>query len=173
MGKRRQKPATAKVAIERIGRNGYLHRVIPVVDKSGTVIDHVVKPLMVEFRARDAFQTLVGSAILAIPAAYTEETWDLGRDLPLVNIICIAVVSITFIATFVYYNFYRSYMSEFVTQYALRVVSTYLIALGLVATILTLIQQCPWGIDNILAIKRIIIVSFPASMGATVTHSLK
>ncbi len=173
MSKHRQNPATAKVGIERIGRNGYLHRVIPIVDKSGNVIEHVVKPLMVEFRARDAFQTIIGAAILAVPAAYTEETWDLGRDLPLINIIGVAIVSIAMISAFVYYNFYRKYMGEYRAQYVLRVCSTYLISLGLVATILTLIQQCPWGIDNMLAIKRIVIVSLPASMGGTISDSLK
>lgn len=78
--------ASKEVTIERIGRNGYLHRVIPIVDKSGRVIQRVVKPLMVEYRARDAMQTVVGAAILAIPAAYTEEAWNLGRDLPISNI---------------------------------------------------------------------------------------
>jgi len=173
MTKRKQNPATADVTIERIGRNGYLHRVIPIVDKSGAVIQRVVKPLMVEFRTKDALQTVVGASILAIPAAYTEETWDLGSNLPLINVLGIALLSIVFIATFVYYNFYRNYMGEFRGQYLLRVVSTYLIAFGLVAILLTLIQQCPWGVDNMLAIKRIIIVAFPASMSATVTDALK
>ena len=66
--------ASKEVTVERIGRNGYLHRFIPIFDKSGKVIQRVVKPLMVEFRARDAMQTVVGASILAIPAAYTEET---------------------------------------------------------------------------------------------------
>jgi hypothetical protein len=39
--------------------------------------------------------------------------------------------------------------------------------------LLTQIQQCPWGIDNALAMKRIIVVAFPASMSATVTDALK
>ena len=128
---------------------------------------------MVEFRTRDALQTVVGASILAIPAAYTEETWNLGRDLPLLNIAGIAAVSVIFITMFVYFNFYKSYLREYLGQYFMRVISTYLIALVVVAVLLTLVGKCPWGVDNVLAIKRIVVVAFPASMSATVTDALK
>jgi uncharacterized membrane protein len=168
-----QSPPSSDVAIKRIGRNGYLHRIIPVVDKSGKVVQRVVKPLMVEYRLRDVMQTIVGASILAIPAAHTEEAWNLGRDLPTLNIIGIVAVSILFVATFVYFNFYKSYLNEFVGQFITRVISTYLIASLVVAILLTLVAQCPWGIDNALAVKRIIVVAFPASMSATVADSSK
>ena len=99
---------SSDVSIQRLGRNGYLHRVIPIFDNSGKIVQRVVKPLMVEFRVRDALQTVVGASILAIPAAYTEEAWNLGRDLPVANISAIALISILFIATFVYFNFYKA-----------------------------------------------------------------
>jgi len=162
-----------KVTIERLGRNGVLHRIIPVFDKSGELVDRLIKPMMVEFRIQDAIQTMVGASILAIPAAYTEEAWNLGSDLPLINIAGIAMMSIFFVAVFVYFNFYRKYLQGFVFQLVLRVMSTYIISLLVVALLLTLVDKCPWGIDNMLALKRIIVVAFPASMSATVTDSLK
>ena len=161
------------VSIQRLGRNGHLHRVIPIFDKSGQIVQRVVKPLMVEFRVRDVAQTVVGAAILAIPAAYTEEAWNLGRDLPLANISAIAIMSVLFIAAFVYFNFYKSYIAEFKMQFVIRTMSTYIVSLVVVATLLTLIGQCPWGTDNLLALKRIVVVAFPASMSATVTDALK
>lgn len=166
-------PADTEVKIKRLGRNRYLHRIIPIVNDAGKVIDRIVKPLEVEFRARDFMQTLVGSSILAIPAAYTEEAWNLGRDLPLLNISGIALMSVVFIATFVYYNFYKGYFRDFRAQFVIRVVSTYMVSLSTVAILLTLVDQCPWGVDNILAIKRIIVVGFPAAMSATVADALK
>jgi len=169
----KQSPESAKVSVERIGRNGYLHRIIPIVDQAGVVVDRVVKPLMVEFRTKDLIQTVVGASILAIPAAYTEEAWNLGESLPLVNIAGIAFLSVFFIAIFVYYNFYRNYLGDFLGQYIVRVLCTYLVAVGVVALLLTLVNQCPWGEDNLLALKRIIVVAFPASMSATVTDALK
>jgi len=165
--------ASREVSIQRMGRNGYLHRVIPIVDKSGKIVQRVVKPLMVEFRVRDMLQVVVGASILAIPAAYTEEAWNLGRDLPMPNILGIACLSIVFIATFVYFNFYKSYFGSYLGHYVKRVASTYLIAMIVVAALLTLVGQCPWGVDNVLAVKRIIVVAFPASMSATVTDALK
>ena len=164
---------SAEVKIQRLGRNRYLHRIIPIVNDAGKVVDRIVKPLNVEYRARDFMQTLVGSAILAIPAAYTEEAWNLGSELPLLNIFGIALMSIIFISAFVYYNFYKSYFRRFWAQYLIRVLSTYGVSIVTVAVLLTLVDQCPWGIDNLLAIKRIIVVAFPASMSATVADALK
>ena len=161
------------VSVERLGRNGYLHRIIPIVDKAGNVVQRLVKPLEVEFRLRDALQTVVGASILAIPAAYTEETWDLGSQLPAANIVGIAALSIFFIATFVYYNFYKSYFAQFKAQYFIRVIATYLISLLVVAALLALVDKTPWGVDNALAIKRIIVVGFPAAMSATVADAIK
>ncbi|MGI9202349.1 MAG: DUF2391 family protein [Woeseiaceae bacterium] len=164
---------SSDVSIQRLGRNGYLHRVIPIFDQSGKIVQRIVKPLMVEFRLRDALQTIVGASILAIPAAYTEEAWNLGRDLPAANITAIALISILFIGTFVYFNFYKGYIAEFRAQFVIRVLTTYLLSAFVVAILLTVIEQAPWGVDNALALKRIVVVAFPAAMSATVTDALK
>lgn len=110
---------------------------------------------------------------MAIPAAYTEETWDLGSQLAAANIIGIAIMSVFFIATFVYFNFYKSYFEQFWGQFLVRVIATYLLSLVVVAILLALIDKTPWGVDNVLAIKRIIVVGFPAAMSATVADALK
>lgn len=161
------------VEVRRIGRGRYLHTIIPIIDKSGKVIQQVAKPLMVEVRARDVVQILVGSAILAVPVGFTEETWNLGQRLPLANVLLLGLISLLFISLFVYMNFYRFYLREFVWEYVKRVLFIYLSSLVVVGGLLTVIEQCPWGVDNILAIKRIVIVAFPASMSATVTDALK
>jgi uncharacterized membrane protein len=169
----KEQVTSADVSIERLGRNGYLHRIIPIVDKAGNVVQRVVKPLSVEFRWRDLLQVVVGASILAIPAAYTEETWDLGSQLAAANIIGIAIMSVLFIATFVYFNFYKSYFEQFWGHFLVRVIATYLLSLVVVAILLALIDKTPWGVDNVLAIKRIIVVGFPAAMSATVADALK
>jgi len=105
--------------------------------------------------------------------AYTEETWQLGEKLPLLNIGILALLSITFIAIFVYANFYRFYLKGFVFEYIKRVISIYFISLLVVGFLMTIIEQCPWGVDNVLAIKRIIIVTLPASMSAIAADYVK
>ncbi len=161
------------VEIARIGRAGILHSVIPVVDETGKIVQRIVKPLKVELKARDIIQIFVGATLLAIPMAYTEETWQLGEKLPLLNIGILAIISILFIAVFVYANFYQYYLKGFVFEYIKRVIAIYIISLIVVGFLMTVIQQCPWGIDNILAIKRIVIVTLPASMSAVAADAIK
>ena len=157
--------------IKRIG--GYLHRVVPVVDATGKVLSYTLKPLMIEFRPRDVMQVVVGASLLSVPVAFTEETWRLGAELPLANVIGLSIVSIIFISLFVYYNFYRYTFKGHALQFVHRVTAIYFISLLIVAGLLTLIDQCPWGVDNLTAIKRILIVAFPASMSAAVSDSIK
>jgi uncharacterized membrane protein len=160
-----------KRTIQRVG--GYLKEVLTVVDATGHIVGQTVSPLMIEFRARDVMQIVVGASILAVPVAFTEETWNLGANLPLQNVLALTAISIVFIAAFVYYNFYRYHLNQHVFEYIKRVAAIYLFSLAVVGLILTIIQKCPWGIDNLLAMKRIIIVAFPASMSAAVSDTLK
>lgn len=166
MEQKNQKPV-----IKRIG--GYLHKLIPVVDNSGKIISHAITPLMIEFRPRDLMQVIVGASILAVPVAFTEETWNLGEYLPFKNVLALGFMSLIFISLFIYFNFYRFQLKNNISQYIKRVIATYFCSLIVVGLILTIIQKCPWGISNILAIKRIIIVAFPASMSAAISDTLK
>ncbi|MGB0917364.1 MAG: DUF2391 family protein [Flavobacteriales bacterium] len=160
-----------KTTIKRIG--GYLHRVVPIMDKSGEVLSYALKPLMVEFRPRDVFQVVIGSSIMAIPVALTEEVWVLGETLATINVMAIAALSLLFVSAFVFFNFYRFNFKQHRFEFLKRVLGTYLISALVVAILLTIIQKCPWGIDNIVAVKRIVIVSFPAVMSATLSDTIK
>ena len=161
----------ARITIKRIG--GHLHRVIPIVDSAGRILDYAVKPLMVEFRPRDMMQVIVGASILAVPVAFTEETWNLGEKLPLANVLVLSFFSVLFIALFTYSNFYRVNFKGHAKSYFLRVGATYLFSLLVVGGLMTIIQQCPWTTDFVLALKRVLIVSFPASMSAAVSDTIK
>ena len=166
-GKIQEKSAT----IKRVG--GVLHRVIPIADQTGKVISYALKPLMVEFKPRDVIQVGVGAALLAIPVSLTEEAWNLGASLPLDNIVYIALLSLAFISIFVFFNYYRTMIRGHVLDFLKRVLGTYIISMLVVAMILTLIEKCPWGVDNILAIKRVVIVAFPAAMSGTLSDTIK
>lgn len=167
----KEKVEIKETTIKRIG--GYLHRVVPIADKSGEILNYALKPLMLEFKPRDIMQVIVGSALLAIPVSLTEEAWVLGESLPVFNVSLIAFLSIIMVSVFVYFNFYKVTLKGFVSDFIKRIIGTYIISLIVVAVILTLIQKCPWGVDNVLAIKRIIIVAFPASMSATLSDTIK
>lgn len=155
----------------RIG--GYLKEVVTIADATGKAVQHVVLPLMVELKPRDVMQIIVGASILAVPVAFTEETWNLGEKMPVANVLCLSLLGVLFIASFVYFNFYRYHLRTHVFEYVKRVVAVYCFSLLVVGVILTIIQKCPWGIDNVLALKRIAIVAFPASMSAAVSDTIK
>ena len=161
----------SKSKIRRIG--GYLHRVVPVMDGAGKIISYTLKPIMVEFLPRDLMQVIIGASILAVPVAFTEETWRLGEKLPLFNVVLLSGLSLVFIALFVYFNFYRFVFKENLFSFLCRVAGIYIFSLLVVGALLTIIQKCPWGVNNILAIKRMLIVAFPASMSAAVSDGLK
>lgn len=160
-----------KPLIRRIG--GYLQRIVPILDETGHVIEVVAQPLMVEFRPRDVMQVVVGASILAVPVAFTEETWNLAKDLPLENVLMLSAMSLFFIASFVYFNFYRYLLKDHWFEYIKRVISIYVLSLIVVGLVLTIIRKCPWGVDDILALKTILIVAFPASMSAAVSDTIK
>ncbi len=160
-----------KTSIKRIG--GYLHRVIPITDATGKVLSHFLKPVMVEFRPRDLMQVVVGASVLAVPVAFTEETWNLGEELPLLNVLMLSGISVVFVGLFVYLNFYRYMLKANIGEYAKRVISIYFFSLLVVGVLLTIIQRCPWGADNIIALKIILIVAFPASMSASLSDAIK
>jgi uncharacterized membrane protein len=164
-------PSKPESTTKRIG--GYLNRVVPITDSAGKVVNYALKPLMVEFRPRDLMQVIIGASILAVPVAMTEETWVLGAELPMRNVLMLSGLSLLFIAGFVYYNFYRFNFKGHLFEYIKRVAAIYLFSMLVVGLLLTIIQKCPWGVDNLMAIKRVMIVSFPASMAAAVSDTLK
>lgn len=126
-----------------------------------------------EFRPRDVMQVLIGSAILAVPVAFTEETWKLGEFLPMANVVALLVISLLMVSFFVFYNYYRRNFKEQWDQFIKRVIGTYLVAALVVAVLLTLIQKAPWTLDWVLALKRTIIITFPASMSGAVADMIK
>lgn len=128
---------------------------------------------MVEFKPRDIVQVIVGSALLAVPVALAEEAWTLDENLPRTNVFILGLISILFVSTFVYFNFYRFTFKGHIFSFIKRVIGTYLISLIISAIILTVIEKCPWETDIWLAIKRIIIVTFPATMGGTLSDTIK
>ncbi len=162
-----------KTTREVVRVNGKLKEIVTLQDETGKIIHKIVSPLMVEFYFRDVLQVIIGATILAIPVAFTEETWRLGEKLQLVNISALGVLSVIFIALFVYYNYYQERLHDHKLEFAKRVISTYVLSLLVVALILTLIDQAPWATNFTIALKRSVIIAFPASLSAAVADILR
>lgn len=164
-----------KTKKEVISVGGHLHEITTFHHK-GKIINKIVAPLIVDFTPRDLLQVMLGATILAIPVGFTEETWRLGETLPIPNIVVILAVSVLFISTFVYYNYYRHHhhLRQHFGGYIKRVLSTYIVSLIVVAFLLTVIQITTWaGTEWIISLKKVVIVTLPASMSATVADFIK
>lgn len=137
-------------------------------------IHKIMHSFSLEFKPRDAVQIMIGATILAIPVAFTEETWKLGENLPINNVLIVLAMSVIFIGIFVYYNYYRTHgLKTHWKEFTKRAVSTYFLSFIIVAVLLTLIQKAPWSADLAIAFKRTVIVSLPASMSAAVADVIK
>ncbi|MBI1961107.1 MAG: DUF2391 family protein [Parcubacteria group bacterium] len=144
-----------------------------VGDEVQDILRRATNPLRTEFLLKDLLQVVIGATILAVPVGLSEESWRLANELPASRIATLAAISIIFIGTFVYYNYYRGTFTEHWDEYVKRVLSTYFFSLLVVAGLLSLIEVGPWPMDLVLTLKRTIIVAFPASMSAVVADTIK
>ncbi|MCA0933896.1 MULTISPECIES: DUF2391 family protein [Lutimonas] len=151
--------------------DGQLYESFVIKDDDGKKIQQIDIPLKVELKIQDLLEILVGASILAVPVAFTEEVWNMGNDLGWFNIILLNFVSLIFMGSFMYFKGYRNRLEMYRNEYLKRLFSTFFLSVLIVAILLTIVGKCPWITDPDLALKRILIGSFPASMSATVTDS--
>ncbi len=159
----------SRAAYRRIG--GQLHTIQEIRDEAGRLIDTVTKPLKVEFRLRDVGQLLAGAFMMGIPVALAEEVWVLGETLPPGRILLIALLTILVLALFIWGLFYGGHLAEFKFDFFKRVTVSYLVTLGVSLLLLALFGKA--GFDLSLAIRRAVIVAFPAAFAASAVDYIK
>ncbi|PFG57763.1 putative integral membrane protein DUF2391 [Vibrio sp. ES.051] len=123
------------------------------------------------FNLEDASQVLVGAFALAVPISFSEEAWRLGESLPMVNLLMLLSLSVIFLSFFAYQSVFQSHIKNRVWIFVFRVVIAYLITAVVVALVLFCLDKLPLMTDPVVAIKRIIVITMPASMGAIVVDS--
>ncbi|MEM7578015.1 MAG: DUF2391 family protein [Planctomycetota bacterium] len=153
--------------------NGHLHRVTPVFDEAGKLLHWATQPVMVEFKPRDIAQVVVGSTILAVPMILSDETIRTAGELTATRIGVVALVSVSFVAAFAYFNFYRTLIKGQVLNFLKRVVLTYVVTLLVVLGLMETLGQTHWSTDPTLTVRHLILVGLPASMFATVADAVK
>jgi len=145
--------------------------------KNLPVVREIIKPLKSEFENKDIFQIIIGASVLAVPVGFTQETWDLGKNLPMLNIIAIMFITIFFVLAFTYSHYHKgkikSNPKHHINHLARRVFFTYIFSFAIVAILLAIIQVAPWNSDFVLSFKRTAIVTFPCSMSAAIADVLK
>jgi len=121
---------------------------------------------------RDVAEIVIGSLVLAFPVAVTEEVWNLSAELSLGRTIFISLVSLVCISVFVQTTYRHEFSFSSQKELIARVFAVYLLTLVVAGAVLFAIGKLPLLTETMVAIKRTIIVAFPASFAATVVDSL-
>jgi len=126
----------------------------------------------VEFAQRDVAEIAIGACIMAFPAAITQEVWDLGERLGLVRVLLLALASVLVLGVLVFLLHHGPETPRDRGVFLRRVLSTYGLTLVIAALLLFAVDQLdlfghPW-----VAIKRTVLVAFPACFAATAVDGL-
>lgn len=58
--------------------------------------------MKLSFNLEDASQVAIGAFALAVPISFSEEAWQLGETIPLVNLAAIFLLSVFFLGLFAF-----------------------------------------------------------------------
>ena len=125
-----------------------------------------------KFKSRDVAEIIIGSLVLAFPVAVTEEVWTLSMELSVARTIVISLSSLVFISVFVQTTYSHDFSFPSQKRLLARVLSVYGLTLLVAAAVLFAVDRLPLVTQTMVAVKRTIIVTFPASFAATVVDSL-
>lgn len=123
------------------------------------------------FNLEDASQVSIGAFALAVPISFSEEAWKLGETLPLTNLFYIFVLSVAFLSFFAYESVFQANIKYRIPVFISRIIIAYVIAALIVALILFSLNKFPLLTEPLIAFKRLIVITMPASMGAIIVDS--
>ncbi|WP_158970715.1 DUF2391 family protein [Paraglaciecola sp. L3A3] len=124
------------------------------------------------FNLEDISQISIGAFALAMPIAFTQEAWNMAETLPSLNLWLLSVLSLIFLTQYTYFSLFQANIKYRVLGYLVRIALAYSITLFVVALVLLALNKFPIISEPILALKRLIIVAMPASLGAIIVDGM-
>lgn len=121
--------------------------------------------------SEDISQIAIGAFALAVPISFSEEAWRMGETLPIFNLFIVFILSISFLSIYAYYSVFQGMISKRHKVFLIRIFIAYLISALVVALVLFALNKFPIIDDTVIAIKRLILITMPASMGAIIVDS--
>jgi len=122
--------------------------------------------------SEDIIQVIVGASALSVPVAFSEESWNLSMTLPMLNIVLLFVLSLAFVNLYSFHSIFQRNIRYRILTFLSRTILDYVVTLLVVSVVLLALNRLPLLTAPIVSMKRIVILSFPASMGAVVVDSL-
>lgn len=123
------------------------------------------------FNFEDASQIFVGSFALAVPISFSEEAWRLGETLPFQNLLMLLTLSVLFLTLYTYESVFQKDIKSRKFNFVFRIVIAYIMTVLVVALVLFCLDKLPLLEEPLIALKRVIVISMPASMGAIIVDS--
>lgn len=124
------------------------------------------------FNLEDAGQVVIGAFALAVPVSFSEEAWKLGATLPPGNLLLVFVLSIFFLGVFTYGSVFQGDIKYRTSIFLLRIGIAYLVAALVVMLVLFSLDKFPIWTQTDIAMKRLVLITMPASMGAIIVDSI-
>ena len=119
----------------------------------------------------DIGQVTLGSAIMATPVAFSEEAWKFGETLPIGNIVGLVFLSLLIIGFYIYHGIFQGKVNDKKTVFLGRIIIDYVATLAVVSIVLLVLNKVSLPFESFIEVKRIFVLSFPASLGAVVVDS--
>jgi uncharacterized membrane protein len=128
--------------------------------------------MKLSLNGEDVSQVVIGAFVLAVPISFSEEAWAAAESLPLTNLCLVIFLSISFISLFAYQSLFQASIRHRIPVFVFRIFFDYLMTGLIVGIVLLAINKLPLITEPLIALKRIVLISMPASMGAIVVDSL-
>ena len=122
---------------------------------------------------KDLAEMLVGAVALAFPVALTDEAWTMGEQLSWFRILLLLIASWAILGWFGLHVFHGGDLRANWRSFVVRICVVYLLTAALSTLLLIVLDKWPIMSDPEIALRRTIIVSFPAVFSATIVDSLR
>lgn len=130
-----------------------------------------MKKIFGKLNFEDVSQIVIGAAVMATPIAFSEELWKFGETLPGLNIILLIFLSIIIQTFYTFFSIFQGVEKSY-SKIIFRVALNYTLTFITVALILFVLNRFSFSSEDLIGIKRIIILCFPASLGAVIVDGL-
>jgi uncharacterized membrane protein len=116
----------------------------------------------------DIIQVIIGASALTIPVAFSEEAWNLSRTLPTLNVIILLFLSLLLVSLYSIQGIFSGNINHRIVQFISRTFIVYGVTMIVVFLVLFAINRMPILGEPLIAFKRIVLISFPASLGGVI-----
>ncbi|WP_346855452.1 DUF2391 family protein [uncultured Draconibacterium sp.] len=72
----------------------------------------------------DLSQVIIGSSVLSVPIAFTEEAWNLSKTIPVLNLGVIIILTLCFIGIYAFKGIFQGHIKQRKATFVKRVFET-------------------------------------------------